>query len=51
MDVEVTRLLFRKELNLGNDSAGIMVLDDNIINGTLASEYFKIEEDYIYEIG
>ena len=40
-----------KELNLGNDSSGIMVLDDNIINGTLASEYFKIEEDYIYEIG
>ena len=40
-----------KELNLGNDSSGIMVLDDNIINGTSASEYFKIEEDYIYEIG
>ena len=40
-----------QELNLGNDNAGIMVLDDNIDNGTLASDYFNIEEDYIFEIG
>lgn len=40
-----------KELKLGNDNTGIMVLKDNIVNGTLASDYFKIKKDYIFEIG
>ena len=39
-----------QELNLGNDDAGIMVLDDNIDNGTLASDYFNIEEDYMLKL-
>ena len=40
-----------KELGLGSDDSGIMVLSKNVINGTLGSEYFKIEEDFIFEIG
>ena len=40
-----------KELGLGSDDSGIMVLSENVINGTLGSEYFEIEEDFIFEIG
>ncbi len=39
------------ELGLGDTTDGIMVLDDNIKVGTLASEYFKVESDTIFEIG
>ena len=39
------------ELGLGNTTDGIMVLDDNVKVGTLASEYFKVENDTIFEIG
>jgi len=39
------------ELGLGNVTDGIMVLDDNVKVGTLASEYFKVENDTIFEIG
>ena len=39
------------ELNLGTSHDGIMVLDKEVPTGTLARDYFKIEEDTIYEIG
>jgi phenylalanyl-tRNA synthetase beta chain len=39
------------ELGLGNSHEGIMVLDDSIPAGTLASTVFKIENDEVFEIG
>ncbi|MCB8999584.1 MAG: phenylalanine--tRNA ligase subunit beta [Bacteroidales bacterium] len=39
------------ELGLGKDHDGIMVLDSQAVPGTPASEYFKIESDFILEIG
>lgn len=39
------------EIGLGESHAGIMVLNTTAKNGTLASEYFKIESDYTLEIG
>ncbi len=39
------------ELGLGSSHDGIMVLDDSAKPGTPASDYFKIESDYVYEIG
>ncbi len=39
------------EISLGQSHAGIMVLDTKVANGTLASDFFKIESDQIIEIG
>ncbi|MBT4737579.1 MAG: phenylalanine--tRNA ligase subunit beta [Flavobacteriales bacterium] len=39
------------EIGLGDATDGIMVLDDDVKVGTLASEYFKVENDTIFEIG
>ncbi len=39
------------ELGLGNSHDGIMVLPDDTVPGTPASEYFKLYSDYIFEIG
>lgn len=39
------------EIGLGTSHEGIMVLDNSAIPGTLAADYFKIEKDYIIEIG
>ncbi|HYG00909.1 MAG TPA: phenylalanine--tRNA ligase subunit beta [Chryseosolibacter sp.] len=39
------------EIGLGESHAGIMVLNTTAANGTPAAEYFKIESDYIIEIG
>ncbi|HWB62855.1 MAG TPA: hypothetical protein VG603_05035, partial [Chitinophagales bacterium] len=39
------------ELGLGQSHAGIMVLDSNAAVGTKAADYFKIEKDYVLEIG
>ena len=39
------------ELGLGKSHAGIIVLENSVEKGTLASEYFKIETDYVFEIG
>lgn len=39
------------EIGLGASHAGIMVLDDDAKVGTPAKEYFKLEEDHVFEIG
>lgn len=39
------------EIGLGTSHEGIMVLPADAVVGTLAKEYFKIEEEYIFEIG
>ena len=38
------------ELGLGDSHDGIMVLDESVQAGTKASDYFNIEEDYVYDI-
>ncbi len=39
------------EIGLGESHAGIIVLNTAAPNGTLATDYYKIESDYIIEIG
>jgi phenylalanyl-tRNA synthetase beta chain len=39
------------EIGLGESHAGIMVLKTDVKNGTPASEFFKVESDYVFEIG
>ncbi|WP_374950295.1 phenylalanine--tRNA ligase subunit beta [Mucilaginibacter sp.] len=39
------------EIGLGTDHAGIMVLDADTVVGTPAKDYFKLNDDYLYEIG
>jgi len=39
------------ELGLGTDHEGIMVLDANAVPGSPAASYFKIEKDFVFEIG
>ena len=39
------------ELGLGTSHDGIMVLPGELQPGSKASDYFNIEEDYVYEIG
>ncbi|RYY07567.1 MAG: phenylalanine--tRNA ligase subunit beta [Sphingobacteriaceae bacterium] len=39
------------EIGLGTDHAGIMVLDANAPVGSPAKEYFKLDDDYLFEIG
>jgi phenylalanyl-tRNA synthetase beta chain len=39
------------EIGLGADHAGIMVLADDAVVGSLAKDYFNLNDDYLYEIG
>ncbi len=39
------------EIGLGTDHAGIMVLDESATIGMPAKQYFKLEDDYLFEIG
>jgi len=39
------------EIGLGSSHDGIMVLDENLAPGTLASKVFNIENDEVFEIG
>lgn len=39
------------ELGIGEDHSGIVVLPDDVPIGTPAREYFRIETDFVYEIG
>ena len=40
-----------KEINLGSDDDGIMILDDKFEIGTKLIDFYKSEFDYIFEIG
>jgi phenylalanyl-tRNA synthetase beta chain len=39
------------EISLGTSHDGIMVLDASAVPGTLAKDYFKLNDDYLFEIG
>jgi phenylalanyl-tRNA synthetase beta chain len=39
------------EIGIGESHDGIMVLNTTVKNGTPAADYFKVESDYIFEIG
>ncbi len=39
------------EIGLGTDHAGIMVLDESATIGMPVKQYFKLEDDYLFEIG
>lgn len=39
------------EIGLGHDHAGILVLDSDAIIGSPARDYFKVEDDFVFEIG
>jgi phenylalanyl-tRNA synthetase beta chain len=39
------------EIGLGGSHAGIMVLDADAVVGQPAKDYFKMEDDYLFEIG
>ncbi len=39
------------ELGIGTSHEGIMVLPSEVATGTLAKDYFKVEKDFVYEIG
>jgi phenylalanyl-tRNA synthetase beta chain len=39
------------EISLGTSHNGIMVLDADAVPGTLAKDYFKLNDDYLFEIG
>ncbi len=39
------------EIGLGESHAGIMVLKTDVPNGTSAAEFFKVQSDYVIEIG
>ncbi len=39
------------EIGLGTSHAGIMVLDPAVKVGTPAKDYFKVEDDFVFEIG
>ncbi|MGI4749954.1 MAG: phenylalanine--tRNA ligase subunit beta [Janthinobacterium lividum] len=39
------------EIGLGTDHAGIMVLEEPAQIGLSAKQYFKLEDDYLFEIG
>lgn len=39
------------EIGLGNSHDGILILPDHAVVGTPAAEFFKLENDYVLEIG
>lgn len=39
------------EIGMGHDHAGIIVLDESAVIGSAAKDYFKLEDDYVFEIG
>lgn len=39
------------EIGLGNDHSGIIVLPEDAQVGTLAKDYYQLENDYVYDIG
>ncbi len=39
------------ELGIGNDHSGIIVLPEDTAIGSLGKDYYKVEKDFIYDIG
>ena len=50
-EVSMGMICAEDELGLGTSHDGIMVLPNEVEVGTLASDYFKIENDTVFEIG
>jgi phenylalanyl-tRNA synthetase beta chain len=50
-EVSLGMICAEDEIGLGTDHAGIMVLADDALVGSLAKDYFKVNDDYMYEIG
>ena len=50
-EVSMGMICAEDELGLGASHDGIMVLPNEVEVGTLASDYFKIENDTVFEIG
>ena len=40
-----------KELGLGDEDHGIMIIKSNVSNGTIASEHFNLSSDTVFDIG
>ena len=39
------------EIGLGNSHAGLLILPNDAIVGTLVSDFYKVKTDYVFEIG
>jgi len=50
-EVSLGMICATDEIGMGGSHEGILVLPENIQAGTLAKDYFKIEKDFIFEIG
>jgi phenylalanyl-tRNA synthetase beta chain len=50
-EVSEGMLCAEDEIGLGGSHAGIMVLDENTTIGIAAKEHFKMEDDFLFEIG
>lgn len=50
-EVSEGMLCAEDELGLGESHDGIMLLPEDVATGTLAKDYFQIENDVVYEIG
>ncbi|WP_196888603.1 phenylalanine--tRNA ligase subunit beta [Aureivirga sp. CE67] len=50
-EVSLGMICAEDELGLGSGHDGIMVLEENLVPGTPASEVFDIEIDHVFEIG
>jgi phenylalanyl-tRNA synthetase beta chain len=49
-EVSMGMICAEDEIGLGNDHSGIMVLDQNAKPGTLASDFFNIQSDFVLEV-
>ncbi len=50
-EVSLGMICAEDELGLGKSHDGIMVLPEDVQIGMLAKDYFKLDTDYVYEIG
>jgi phenylalanyl-tRNA synthetase beta chain len=49
-EVSMGMICAEDEIGIGTDHNGIMVLNPDAVEGTLASEYFNIQTDYVLEV-
>ena len=50
-EVSMGMICSSDEIGMGGTHDGIMVLQDEVVSGTKASDYFDIETDTVFEIG